>query len=194
MSAEPPLVPWLAATRTRRPREPCGSETAQESRGRLVAMLSPQPPPDGHSRQTRLPADTLGLALSGGGIRSAAFCLGVIQALARAGWLRRVDFLSTVSGGGYIGAFLGRFFDQCAEPDGLTGAVPEPTRRRGQDRVARDLTDSRSAPVDVAPPALELPVPDRPGRDGHERRRVLAEPALDLLRPRGLPSCASSGS
>ena len=26
-----------------------------------------------------LPADTLGLALSGGGIRSAAFCLGVIQ-------------------------------------------------------------------------------------------------------------------
>lgn len=47
-----------------------------------------------------------GLALSGGGIRSASFCLGVLQALAHAGWLRRVDYLSTVSGGGYIGASL----------------------------------------------------------------------------------------
>jgi hypothetical protein len=47
-----------------------------------------------------------GLALSGGGIRSATFCLGVLQALAQTGLLRRVDYLSTVSGGGYIGAWL----------------------------------------------------------------------------------------
>lgn len=95
-----------------------------------------------------LPADTLGLALSGGGIRSAAFALGVIQSLTRGGWLRRVDFLSTVSGGGYVGAFLGRFFDQCGKPDGLTGAVPDTTPGAGQDRVARDLTDSRSEPLE----------------------------------------------
>ena len=50
--------------------------------------------------------DTVGLALSGGGIRSAAFSLGVLQALDRFGILRRVDYLSTVSGGGYIGASL----------------------------------------------------------------------------------------
>ena len=50
--------------------------------------------------------DTVGLALSGGGIRSAAFCLGVLQALDLAGVLRQVDYLSTVSGGGYIGASL----------------------------------------------------------------------------------------
>lgn len=47
-----------------------------------------------------------GLALSGGGIRSATFNLGVIQALAERKLLRRFDYLSTVSGGGYIGSWL----------------------------------------------------------------------------------------
>ncbi len=47
-----------------------------------------------------------GLALSGGGIRSAVFNLGVLQALAKANLLRYFDYLSTVSGGGYIGASL----------------------------------------------------------------------------------------
>lgn len=47
-----------------------------------------------------------GLALSGGGIRSAVFCLGVLQALAKRGVLERFDYLSTVSGGGYIGSSL----------------------------------------------------------------------------------------
>jgi len=48
----------------------------------------------------------VGLTLSGGGIRSASFSLGVLQALAYADWLKRVDYLSTVSGGGYIGSSL----------------------------------------------------------------------------------------
>ena len=48
----------------------------------------------------------LGLALSGGGIRSATFNLGVLQTLARLDILRRMDYLSTVSGGGYIGSCL----------------------------------------------------------------------------------------
>ncbi|MBA5638791.1 patatin-like phospholipase family protein [Duganella sp. LX20W] len=47
-----------------------------------------------------------GLALSGGGIRSATFGLGVLQALAARGLLSQFDYLSTVSGGGYIGAWL----------------------------------------------------------------------------------------
>jgi hypothetical protein len=57
-----------------------------------------------------LPPDTVGFGLSGGGIRSATFSLGLLQALARARRLRSVDFLSTVSGGGYVGSFLGRLF------------------------------------------------------------------------------------
>ncbi len=48
----------------------------------------------------------IGLALSGGGIRSATFNLGVLQALAEGKILRYVDYLSTVSGGGYIGSWL----------------------------------------------------------------------------------------
>lgn len=52
----------------------------------------------------------LALSLSGGGIRSATFCLGVMQALAKKGLLKRVDYLSTVSGGGYAGSFLGALY------------------------------------------------------------------------------------
>ncbi len=52
------------------------------------------------------PANLLGLALSGGGIRSATFNLGILQALAGHRLLPRIDYLSTVSGGGYIGAWL----------------------------------------------------------------------------------------
>lgn len=48
----------------------------------------------------------IGLALSGGGIRSAATSLGALQALNASGRLDGFDYLSTVSGGGYIGATL----------------------------------------------------------------------------------------
>jgi hypothetical protein len=76
-----------------------------------VTEESDSPPPGAAPPAAdRLPSRTVGLAFSGGGIRSATFCLGVIQALARKGRLRGIDFLSTVSGGGYTGSFLGRLF------------------------------------------------------------------------------------
>jgi hypothetical protein len=50
--------------------------------------------------------DAVGLALSGGGIRSSAVCLGVLQALNHFNLIGRIDYLSTVSGGGYIGSSL----------------------------------------------------------------------------------------
>ena len=46
------------------------------------------------------------LCLSGGGIRSATFGLGVLQGLARVGILGSLDYLSTVSGGGYVGGWF----------------------------------------------------------------------------------------
>ena len=49
---------------------------------------------------------TVGIALSGGGVRSAAFSLGALQKFYSRGRLRAVDFLSTVSGGGYTGALF----------------------------------------------------------------------------------------
>jgi hypothetical protein len=45
--------------------------------------------------------DLIGVAFSGGGIRSATFNLGVLQGLEKSGLLRHVDYLSSVSGGGY---------------------------------------------------------------------------------------------
>lgn len=47
-----------------------------------------------------------GLAFSGGGIRSATFNLGFLQGLANRRALHGFDYLSTVSGGGYVGAWL----------------------------------------------------------------------------------------
>ncbi len=59
-----------------------------------------------------------GLALSGGGIRSATFNLGFLQALANLGCLKRLDYLSTVSGGGYIGGWLTALIDRAnRQPD-----------------------------------------------------------------------------
>jgi hypothetical protein len=60
----------------------------------------------GHIKEWRGQEPRAGIALSGGGIRSASFGLGVLQALAKGGWLREFDYLSTVSGGGYSGASL----------------------------------------------------------------------------------------
>ena len=48
--------------------------------------------------------DYVGLALSGGGIRTASLGLGVLETLCDTGLIRSVDYLSTVSGGGYIGS------------------------------------------------------------------------------------------
>ena len=47
-----------------------------------------------------------GLAISGGGIRSATFSMGVIQALQKQGLLKSIDYISTVSGGGYTGSCI----------------------------------------------------------------------------------------
>ncbi len=67
------------------------------------------------------------LCLSGGGIRSATFALGVLQGLAEARVLSRFHFLSTVSGGGYIGgwltAWLHRYGNDVQAVEGTLAAV-----------------------------------------------------------------------
>jgi len=70
----------------------------------------------------------LGLAFSGGGIRSATFNLGVIQALAELNLLRRFDYLSTISGGGYIGSWLSLFIRRYA--GGSVAGAEEKLARR----------------------------------------------------------------
>ena len=74
-----------------------------------------------------------GLAFSGGGIRSATFNLGIVQALAELKLLRQFDYLSCVSGGGYIGGWLSAFIHRhCngrvedAEPQLVAGGKENP--------------------------------------------------------------------
>jgi hypothetical protein len=72
----------------------------------LVSRETGAPAPEVNEvRVTRPARDLFGVSLSGGGIRSATFNLGVLQALQRLGLLDRLDYLSTVSGGGYVGSF-----------------------------------------------------------------------------------------
>lgn len=76
-----------------------GPRTWEEVQSQEESVLPPR---------TGLPPGSprVGLAFSGGGIRSATFNLGILQALAKHGVLPCIDYLSTVSGGGYIGGCL----------------------------------------------------------------------------------------
>ena len=65
----------------------------------------------------------VGLALSGGGIRSATFGLGFLQGLSKLRLLTAFDYLSTVSGGGYIGCWLSAWIHR--HPDGVDGVMEE---------------------------------------------------------------------
>lgn len=77
---------------------------------RRNAASTPESTASGETKKTfdraKLEQELTGLALSGGGVRSAAFNLGLLQALYDNDLLRQIDYLSTVSGGGYVGAHL----------------------------------------------------------------------------------------
>jgi hypothetical protein len=80
------------------PTEPSGPLTGPEAQKRAEDKVSDELAIFGQNLTA--------LCLSGGGIRSASFCLGILQALAQRKLLSRFDYLSTVSGGGYIGSWL----------------------------------------------------------------------------------------
>ncbi|MFC4488599.1 hypothetical protein [Chromobacterium aquaticum] len=83
------------------PTQPFSQVNADERAGLAAARAE-----EGVERPGGSEAPQAGLAFSGGGIRSATFNLGVLQALASSRWLREIDYLSTVSGGGYLGGWL----------------------------------------------------------------------------------------
>ena len=91
-----------------------------------------------------LAKDLIGLAFSGGGIRSATFNLGVIQAFAKNHLLASIDYLSTVSGGGYIGSWLSSW-------SYYVGAQ-EPATRNHIARIEAELNRKPQNIGDVAEP------------------------------------------
>src|SRR5215216_4480377 len=102
----------------------------------LHGELPPDYPTSGES-ETRLKAfwsavhglkeKRSALCMSGGGIRSATFGLGILQGLARCGLLDKFDYLSTVSGGGYIGSWLSAWIKN--DPEGIRGVISQLKRR-----------------------------------------------------------------
>ncbi len=77
------------------------------------------------------------VCLSGGGIRSATFNLGMVQGLARHGLLEKFDYLSTVSGGGYTGGWLSAWVN-----------------RQGLRKVVHQLSEPPKDPVKPEPKPL----------------------------------------
>lgn len=86
-----------------------------------------------HARRKNRCRPRAALCLSGGGIRSATFGLGVLQGLAERRLLDEFDYLSTVSGGGYIGSWLSAWIHR---------------HPRGRDGVMEDLAKSTGRPLD----------------------------------------------
>ena len=83
--------------------------------------------------------DQAALCLSGGGIRSATFALGVLQGLAHHNLLNNFHYLSTVSGGGYIGSWLSGWISH---------------HRNGIQGVSQELQQTGVSKLDPEPPAI----------------------------------------
>ncbi len=126
---------WLIAY----PRELREAEARLISRRRAIQCIQ--------NTDTNKPgAGVVGLALSGGGIRSATFSLGVLQAMARRRLLGRVDLLSTVSGGGYIGSFWAAWIARLAAAAGKDEPAADAARAAFDD-AQRKLGDPASDEV-----------------------------------------------
>jgi len=107
------------------------------------------------------PGTLMGLAVSGGGIRSATFALGALQRLAGHDLLQRFDYLSTVSGGGYIGSALTWWLNHAQPADAPAfGTEPEDFPFG-----THDPADADAGQYGKAPPGKR--------KDSDDQRRVL---------------------
>lgn len=106
-------------------------EVLEEEYERLQGRRAPQTVAEADNAEERLKRiikenhkqELAALCLSGGGIRSATFGLGVIQGLAHNKLLSKFSYLSTVSGGGYVGSWLSAWIRR--HPLGAAGVEAE---------------------------------------------------------------------
>ena len=80
--------------------ERCNPEKLRQAERLLLGRRRPAADPE--QLAATVAVGKVGIGLSGGGIRSATQSLGFFQALSRVDLLPHVDYLSTVSGGGYF--------------------------------------------------------------------------------------------
>jgi hypothetical protein len=144
-------------------------------------------------RLQALDMDLVGLALSGGGIRSASFALGVLQALARLRLLGFFDYLSTVSGGGYIGSWLAAWV--CRERSLANVERQLDPNRVEQAKAKRTVKKQETAPStqDNPPhPLARAAVDEEPEPINH--LRAYSRPATRRAGPPSTTSCIFWGA
>ncbi len=100
----------------------------------------------GQAQQPEENENHMGLCFSGGGIRSATLNLGILQGLQETGVLKQVDYLSTVSGGGYIGSWF------CATRHRLAAAA------KAKNEVAAELLKGDRFLIEDESPGLGSPM------------------------------------
>jgi hypothetical protein len=99
-----------------------------------------------------------GIGLSGGGIRSASLALGVLQSLAEHDLLRRFHFISTVSGGGYLGLSLQWWWSQGRLPAPVAAAAA----KKPADPLGPGLQPSGTPTTETSGKAAPRPNTDAP--------------------------------
>jgi hypothetical protein len=140
---------------------PAGS--ADAASGRQDAEQASPPPAGAGARPLTA------LCFSGGGIRSATFNLGVLQGLAKLGLLGTFDYLSSVSGGGFISSWLARWIHTAElAPTGDSSSTMPPVtipasgnsgERTGLDEVIEQLRNEPSQEPAAAPSDEHLAEP-----------------------------------
>jgi hypothetical protein len=155
--------------------EVCQAERTEIALRRREAGVSP-------SSNHVLPRDLVGLSLSGGGNRSASFNLGLIQALYERGLLRHIDYLSTVSGGGYAGACLSSTLLQpTTRIDGQPRAEAAPEAKAQPDGAAGSTTPASAAEHDPQETPYGFPLAQGAGGRQPERVRELVTHGAYLI-------------
>jgi hypothetical protein len=113
------IAPLLAASMlvSCRTATPVGlTETQPQAKGNRPWKTSISPLPDLKAERDYITqrrqavgvaakAPTIALCFSGGGLRAATLGVGILQGLEETGLLKKVDYLSTVSGGSYVGSW-----------------------------------------------------------------------------------------
>jgi len=107
----------------------------------------------------KLEDNLTGFALSGGGVRAGALGLGVLQALHMTGKLRFFDYLATVSGGGFAGAYLSSLPAKQELGDSANQSPSADTQHTSEHTDDGESTS-----------ATELPI--AAGKNGYQPRRI----------------------
>ena len=128
--------------------------------------------------------ELLGMALSGGGIRSAAVNLGSVQVLDSVGLFKEIDYLSTVSGGGYLGTSLSTLMRTSPEAPSSEDDIDTNNKAENQHKTEASAIDD-SQGDEAQDPELgngenDKHVGDQPKKI-HVRRRKRWRPGASLL-------------